>query len=250
MVRAPETADAIERARRLPSLRVGLHVVLVNGAPALPPCDVTDLVDRNGQFETNLFRAGVNYFFNPRARRQLELEIRAQFEAFAKTGLLLDHVNAQNHMHVHPTVLATIVAVGRDYGLRAVRIPHEPFWPSWRAVRSHPFARAANDLLLRPWMALMRARLQRSGIISNDSVFGMNDTGHVSADKVRAFLQVLPAGVCELYVHPATHTWPQAFPPDYDFAGELNAMIDPQVLQTMDELDIHPTSYTDLAIAH
>jgi hypothetical protein len=34
---------------------------------------------------------------NPRARRQLAAEIRAQFEAFRATGLPLDHVNAHKH---------------------------------------------------------------------------------------------------------------------------------------------------------
>jgi chitin disaccharide deacetylase len=38
MVAAPAAADAIVRARRLPSLRVGLHLVLVEGTPvALRP---------------------------------------------------------------------------------------------------------------------------------------------------------------------------------------------------------------------
>ena len=249
MVAAPETSDAVRRAHGLPKLRVGLHVVLVNGRPALPPERVPALVDSSGRFSSNLFAAGVNYFFNPAARRQLQAEVRAQFEAFARTGLPLDHVNAQNHFHVHPTVLATILSVGREYGIRAVRIPHEPFAPSYRAVHTRPAARWANDVLLRPWMALMRARLRKAGVASNDYVFGMNDSGHVTADRVRAFLGVMPEGVCELYVHPATQTWPGAHPADYDFAGEMHAMIDPDVVQIVRTGDIRTTSYTELANA-
>src|SRR5258708_35505149 len=37
MVSAPAAADAVRRARRLPSLRVGLHVVLAAGLASLPP---------------------------------------------------------------------------------------------------------------------------------------------------------------------------------------------------------------------
>ena len=40
MVSAPAAADAIVRARRLPSLRVGLHLVLVEGRPVLPASKV------------------------------------------------------------------------------------------------------------------------------------------------------------------------------------------------------------------
>jgi hopanoid biosynthesis associated protein HpnK len=248
MVAAPAFADAVARARALPDLRVGLHVVLVNGRPKLPPERVPLLVDRDGNFASDLLRAGVTYFFTPGIRAQLEAEVRAQFEAFAQTGLALDHVNAQNHFHVHPTVLSAILKVGKDFGLRAVRIPHEPYGPSWRAMRRNRRARWANDVLLAPWMALMRARLRRAGIATNDYVFGMNDTGHMTPEKVAAFLRELPEGVSEVYVHPATHTWPQAFPPDYDFAGEFASLIDPQSIALANASGIRRISFTELAL--
>jgi predicted glycoside hydrolase/deacetylase ChbG (UPF0249 family) len=37
MVAGEGAADAVERAKRLPNLGVGLHVVLVDGQPMLPP---------------------------------------------------------------------------------------------------------------------------------------------------------------------------------------------------------------------
>ncbi|HET8585835.1 MAG TPA: hopanoid biosynthesis-associated protein HpnK, partial [Casimicrobiaceae bacterium] len=96
--------DAIARARRLPTLRVGLHLVLVDGKPVLPPAAIPALVDRDGRFPRDLVRAGVNLFLRPDARRQLAAEIAAQFDAFAATGLALDHVNAHHHFHLHPSV--------------------------------------------------------------------------------------------------------------------------------------------------
>lgn len=202
MVSAAATQDAIARARNLPSLAVGLHVVVVNGTPVLPPQTVPSLVDADGNFPSDLAAAGVRYFFDLRARRELELEIRAQFEAFARTGLSLDHVNAQNHMHVHPTVFATILRVGREFGMTAVRVPYEPFWPSWRSAHRDFGVRFGNAVLLAPWLALMRARLTRAGLRSNDIVFGLSDTGRMSPERVRALLAQLPDGVTEMYFHP------------------------------------------------
>ncbi|HLI96533.1 MAG TPA: hopanoid biosynthesis-associated protein HpnK [Candidatus Baltobacteraceae bacterium] len=247
MVAAPATADAVERARRLPTLRVGLHVVLVNGTPALPPERIPRVVNRSGNFESDLFRAGVKYFFTPGVRNELEAEIRAQFERFKATGLPLDHVNAQNHFHVHPTVLSLIVKLGRDYGMRAIRIPREPFWPSWRAMGTYGAARFANAAFLLPWLSLMRLRLRLSGIATNDYVFGMNDTGHMTPQRVRKFLAHLPEGTSELYVHPATSSWPQAFPPDYDFAGEFAALVDPGVIELARRSDVRPITFSELA---
>ena len=232
MVAAPATNDAVARARALPALRVGLHLVLVNGRPLLPVQEVRPLVDRNGEFPRDLVGAGFRFFFHPGARRALEAEIRAQFEAFACTGLHLDHVNAQNHMHVHPTVLGIMLKVGREYGMQAVRIPQEP----------------RDAAFLRPWLALMRRRLHRAHIATNDTVYGIRYSGHMTRARVLELLDQLPAGVCEMYFHPATGPWDGIDPQiaDYDFAGELDALTSAEVREKLDAAGIATLTYSDL----
>jgi hopanoid biosynthesis associated protein HpnK len=229
MVGAPAFEDAVLRARSLPSLHVGLHVVLVCGRPVLPPNDVPSLVGTSGDFSSDLVRAGFRYFFSGRARRELRAEIRAQFERFRATGLALDHVNAHNHMHLHPTVLGLILEVGKEYGLRAIRIPREPFLASWRATGDHAGSRLVASIALWPMIALMRARVGRAGIGANDYVFGMRDTGHMTAARMLQFLRHLPDGVSEVYCHPATGPWPGMDPAmaDYRLEEELAALLDP-----------------------
>src|ERR1700739_4684278 len=78
MVAAPAAADAVARAKRLPNLRVGLHLTLIDGRPLLPRENVSALVDADGAFPTNLAAAGVRWFFSPAARAALRREIRAQ----------------------------------------------------------------------------------------------------------------------------------------------------------------------------
>ena len=94
--------DAVRRARELPQLRVGLHLVLADGFAVLPREQIPDLVDEQGRFGDGMWLDGVRYFALPSLRRQLEAEIRAQFAAFARTGLVLDHVNAHKHFHLAP----------------------------------------------------------------------------------------------------------------------------------------------------
>ena len=108
MVAAPACADAVAKAKSMPSLGVGLHIVLVEGRPILPPDSIPDLVDAGGFFRNDMVRAGVAMFFRPAVRKQLAKEIEAQFEAFRRTGLPLDHVNAHKHFHLHPTIANTI----------------------------------------------------------------------------------------------------------------------------------------------
>ena len=82
MVAGDAAADAVRRARRLPGLRVGLHLVVIEGKSVLPPAEIPDLVDARGWFPSDQFRLGLRYFFLPQARRQLFAEIAAQFAAY------------------------------------------------------------------------------------------------------------------------------------------------------------------------
>jgi hopanoid biosynthesis associated protein HpnK len=220
MVGAPAARDAIARTRACPRLRVGLHLVLADGQAVLPPRAIPDLVDADGRFGERMARDGVRFFFLPRVRRQLALEIRAQFEAFAASGLALDHVNAHKHFHLHPTILSLIMEAGRDFGLRAVRLPRE------RGVR--PLSQA----WLRPWLAMLQARLKAAGLAHNDYLLGLRQSGRFDEAALVDALQALPsAGVGELYLHPALESGSTiaASMPGYRHADEFAALVSPRV---------------------
>jgi hopanoid biosynthesis associated protein HpnK len=248
MVSGPAAQDAVERARRLPSLRVGLHLVLVEGRPALPAEAVPDLVDARGELETRLFRAGVRFFFLPRVRRQLEAEIRAQLLAFRETGLPLDHVNAHNHMHLHPTVLGLLLKVGREFGVRAVRVPHEPALASWRAARTGLLSRFGWAAFLLPWTVLLKRRLRRAGVVYNDHVFGRNDSGALDERLVERLVRRLPDGVSEIYFHPATRRCPEIdrSMPAYRHEAELQALLSAGVRRAFEGAGVERIGFADL----
>ncbi len=233
MVGAPAFEDAVLRAKRLPTLAVGLHVVLVNGRPVLAAERVPDLVDANGAFPNDLVRTGVRFFFRPGIRRQIETEIRAQFERFAATGLQLDHVDAQSHMHVHPTVFRLMLKVGRSFGMRAVRIPREPF---------------GGTRTIEPWIALMRARAHRNGVVSNDYVYGVNDVGGMTETRLLQLLDRLPDGVTELFFHPATAAFAGADSgtEQFHWRQELAALTSQRVRNALVANNIASITYSEL----
>ncbi len=220
MVGAAAAADAVRRARRLPALRVGLHLVVVEGRATLPPDRIPDLVDpRTGWFPSDQLRLGVGYFFRPRVRRQLAAEIRAQFELFRATGLRLDHANAHKHMHLHPTVGAMLIGIGREYGLRAVRVPAEP-----------PIAGGGlGARALAAWTAVLRRQVRRGGMRTTDRCYGLRWSGAMTADRVHRILDALPPGTSEIYFHPAAgrdETLARLMP-GYRHEDELAALVDP-----------------------
>jgi len=249
MVGAKFAQDAVERAQKYPSLKVGLHLVLVEGHSVLPPHTIPNLVNASGEFSTNLVRTGFKYFFHPRIRQQLENEIRAQYKAFQDTGLLLDHVNAHNHLHLHPTILAMIVKIGREFGLKAVRLPKEPPIRSWKASRKRLGRKLLSWVFLYPWLAIMKRRLLRANIRCNDAMFGMADSGRMSLDLAVRFLENLPSGITELYFHPATRRSREtdAIMPDYAHEEEFRILTSKRLLMAIQDAGIRRTSFSDLA---
>lgn len=237
--------DAVFRAKRMPELKVGLHVVVVDGRPLLDPSLVPLLVDERGEFSRQLVRAGFSFFLNPRVRPQLAAEIRAQFEAFRATGLALDHVNGHNHVHIHPTVLDVILEIGRDFGVRAVRVPYEPFLPAWQATHTDLGGRFGNGVLLGPLIGLMHGRLRRAGMSFNDFLFGLSDTGHMTSERALQFLSHLPDGVSEMHFHPATGRWP-GMPADAQPQEELAALTNERLAEVIKHEDITMTTFGEL----
>jgi hopanoid biosynthesis associated protein HpnK len=244
MVAAPAAAEAVEIARRTPSLRVGLHLALVEARPALPPSDVPDLVGPDGWFRRDTARFGAELFFSPRMRRQLAREIAAQFDAYAATGLPLDHVDAHQHFHLHPTVAALMIRIGRQHGMRAVRIPAEPA-SIIRAVE--PGSPRALPAITAPWTRLLGLRLRRVGLAVPDQVFGLSWTGAMTEDRVAGLLDRLPEGVTEIYTHPALDGDYPGAAPGYRYRDELEALLSQRVIEAARSSGAVLGGYGDIA---
>jgi len=225
MVAAPAAADAVRRARSLPGLRVGLHLVVIEGPAILPPALIRGLVDATGQFPSDQLRLGLRYFFLPSVRRQLEAEIRAQFAAFAATGLALDHANAHKHMHLHPTVGRIMIGVGQEFGLRRIRVPAEP--PAVLARCGTTVGLGGR--VLYQWTRLLRHQAHAAGLAVNDHCFGLVWSGHMTADRLRTLVPALPEGETEIYFHPASRrdSLLHRLMPSYEHEAELAALLDP-----------------------
>jgi hopanoid biosynthesis associated protein HpnK len=221
MVAAPEATDAVERAKRLPGLKVGLHLVLVEGDSCLGHGRLPDITGPDGRFSPDQAALGVKYFFSPAARRQVRAEIEAQFAAFAATGLELHHADAHKHFHLHPTIAAMMIEVGKRHGLKRLRVPAEP--PAVMKALGERVGLA--EYALYGWTRLLR--WQARGLELPDQVFGLKWSGHMTPERMARLLQVLPDGRTEIYTHPATYRDDalRALMPDYEHEAEFAALL-------------------------
>ncbi len=228
MVSAPAAKDAIARARRLPNLRVGLHLTLVDDRPTLPAAEIPGLVDGDGMFRSDMARAGAAMFFLPNVRRQLAAEIEAQFRAFAATGLALDHVNTHKHFHMHPTIAAMMFKIGKRYGMNAARVPFET---------NNPFAQH------------LRRSYRAKGMRVADRVYGLKWSGAMTTERLGSILTALPEGLSEIYMHPATGPYPGSAS-GYRYPEELAALTAPQNVEIIKSSGITCGGFADFAAAH
>ncbi|HTT08104.1 MAG TPA: hopanoid biosynthesis-associated protein HpnK [Gammaproteobacteria bacterium] len=249
MVTAPAAADAVERARRLSTLGVGLHLALVDGRPALPAEQLPDLVGRDGRFLRDPVRVGVKLFFLRPVQQQAEVEVRAQLERFLATGLPLDHVDGHHHFHQHPVIVDLLIKLAPEYGIKAVRVPSEPPLVSWRAQREGLLRRCRGWLFAANRLRTMRRRLRRAGILCNDHIFGLYDSGRMTSARIVRFLDHLPDGVTELYCHPATRRWPadaDHLPDSYLCTEEFIALADPERRAQLESLGVRRVAFRGL----
>lgn len=224
MVAAPCAPDAISRAKRLPDLKTGLHLVLVDGDSLLGHAKLPHITTPDGKFRRNQAALGFQYFFSRAARKELALEIRAQFAAYTATGLNLHHADAHKHMHLHPTAAALMIGIGKEFGLSRIRVPAEPPAILQACGEKVTFA----DRALYAWTRILRAQAKRAGLASTGHLFGIKWSGHMTAERVKFLLKNLPPGSSEIYFHPATERDEtlQNLMPDYEHEAELQALLE------------------------
>jgi hopanoid biosynthesis associated protein HpnK len=244
MVSGAAAADAVRRAKAMPSLRVGLHLVLVDGKPVLPAASVPDLIDGSGHFRGDMARAGTAMFFLPKVRAQLAREIGAQFAAFTATGLALDHVNAHKHFHLHPTIAALMVSVGKAHGVKGARVPLEP---QSVLARIEKHRAPVTMALTAPFARRLRRLFARAGIAAPDQVFGLAWSGAMTSTRLKGLIEYLPEGLSEIYMHPATGPYPGSAL-GYEYEAELAALTDPNFGLLIAAQDIRLGGYGDFPV--
>ena len=202
MVTGAAAAEAVALARECPQLRVGLHLVLVDGRSALDPARLPGLVDRGGRFPRSPLAAGVRYGLRPGVRAQLAAEIRGQFDRFAATGLALDHVNGHHHLHMHPAVWDVVAGEAERRGATGVRLTRDDLRLALRWERRGLVVRAAHAAALAALAGRCRRRLAGPQLRCVGRVYGVLQVGELTEAYLLWLLEAMPLDDAEILFHP------------------------------------------------
>jgi predicted glycoside hydrolase/deacetylase ChbG (UPF0249 family) len=95
MMNYPDAVPALARAQvECPQLGLGVHLIVTEGRPVLPPEQVPTLIRPDGRFYPISELYAVADAIDP---AELKAEWRAQIERFLASGAALDHLDSHHH---------------------------------------------------------------------------------------------------------------------------------------------------------
>jgi chitin disaccharide deacetylase len=180
--------DAVRLAKEHPTLDVGVHFVLVGGMSVAKP--------------GRMLPGSVPELIMALARRHLdiEIELRAQIERIARSGIQPTHLDTHKHTHLFPPVLHAVSRLGQEYGVRWVRRPFD--LPLHGSPADVPLMTRLVSQAFRGARAQFHNKLHRHGCATTDWFAGFQITGRYGAEELIHLIEHLPEGWTEFMTHP------------------------------------------------
>ena len=230
--------SAVQLAKGLPQLDVGVHLTLVGEKALMPASRIPTLVDDAGRLPQDVFSFVRRYLTGRISLSDVRAELAAQFERVASAGIRLTHADSHQHVHVLGGIRETVAQLCETHAVKVLRRPAEPF-------RRHLFTGSAAPRRL---VELAAIRLACSGswprqLYCAEPFFGFYFGGRLSLQALLAIIDSLPHGrVSELMCHPGRRderyaAW------GYGWEEELGALTDEAAKKALADRGIKLTGF-------
>lgn len=177
--------EAVELSTANPGLGVGIHLTLTALRPVLPPEQVPSLVDRQGRFRRQLWRA-------PLWRKaEVEREWRAQIQRLLAAGLQPTHLDSHHHVHLWPGLTDVAAGLAREFGIPALRL-----------ISPESFRLMGIGGLERQIAAISWRRGQ--GVLARAETVAGLEAFPGEREGIAGYLRRLQPGTHELFCHPGS----------------------------------------------
>ena len=219
---------------------VGVHLALVGEDPPLSAAsEIPSLVDRRG----HLPRSWRQLLPRVMAKRidlaDVERELAAQIATARDGGLVLDHLNSHQHVHMFPGLREVVIDLAHRFDVPAVRVT--------RTRGRGPVGR-----LMRRLSRTIERELTADGIAYPAAAAGLDEAGRFDeAAMLRALdrFAALEVPSMELSGHPgeAVDDERHRYRWGYHWGAELDAVLSPTVRQAIERHGFRLGTYRDLA---
>ncbi len=243
MIGEPAAFNAVELAREIPELGVGLHLVTVVGHAVLEPAEIPLLANQRRELSNHPAVTWLRYSAKPAVRRQLYQELDAQFGAFAATGLPWDHVDGHLHFHSHPAIWDYMLARCEEYKVPGVRIPDDDYRVNFRISPELRWAKLALSFVFTFINRRCRRALRGRKFISPSHSYGMWNTGNMREAYILKLLPELEDGLSEIYFHPGTQHARKLSDRADGMDTDLHSLLSDKVREAIESNNIQLTRY-------
>ncbi|MFC1591478.1 carbohydrate deacetylase [Thermodesulfobacteriota bacterium] len=235
----PGDETARQELRETFKNNIGVHLNLTNGLPLSR--DNATLTDAAGRFFSKP-GAWARALLGTYALREVASEFEAQINRLVRDGIVPDHIDGNNHIHVFPGIAGVTAGLARRFGIHCIRLPREPLPGPAQLFRAGGIKKMLFLFLCRS----ARNRFLQAGLRFTDRVAGIQHPAAGDVAALRSFLQTLPGGTTELMCHPGYAARNEnPFSTDRR-RQELGALTHPEVLQDIKKYGIILSSYADL----
>jgi chitin disaccharide deacetylase len=250
MANARATDAAIYLAKAQPSLKIGCHVVLIDGLPLT--ANLPTLTNGAPRFRSSLKQFAIAAVLKQIAAEEVQREVEAQIRKIQSRGITLTHLDSHKHTHMFPHILRPLLRAAKACGIRAIRNPFEPLrcWPAGMVLGAPKlWLRSAGVMAFQMFAAEFRSALKEYEMVSTDGTVGIAVTGLLDQQRLLRILEALPDGTWELVCHPGYSD------ADLQQAGtrltqsreiELSALTSAETKKALSGRDIKLISYADL----
>lgn len=238
--------EAVEMARSMPSLGIGIHLTLVGGIkPVLPPSEVPSLTWDNGVFCHDYGKLIVRDLEGKISLSEVYAEWDAQIQKIMNTGLPVTHMDGHQHMHMWPHFYPIARDLAKKYHISCMRVPDEDVLFGMKDGHIIRWA-AKNGLSLLSRMH--RPDLKKNHIRTNDHFFGMLYGGHLSPERFAKFILQTKPGITEIMCHPSadTRAMEDTFHWGYHGEDELAGLLADINRELIEKKQISLISYRDV----
>lgn len=238
--------EAVEMARSMPSLGIGIHLTLVGGIkPVLPPSEVSSLTWDNGVFCHDYGKLIVRDLEGKISLSEVYAEWDAQIQKIMNTGLPVTHMDGHQHMHMWPHFYPIARDLAKKYHISCMRVPDEDVLFGMKDGHIIRWA-AKNGLSLLSRMH--RPDLKKNHIRTNDHFFGMLYGGHLSPERFAKFILQTKPGITEIMCHPSadTRAMEDTFHWGYHGEDELAGLLADINRELIEKKQISLISYRDV----
>ena len=238
--------EAVEMARSMPSLGIGIHLTLVGGIkPVLPPSEVPSLTWDNGVFCHDYGKLIVRDLEGKISLSEVYAEWDAQIQKIMNTGLPVTHMDGHQHMHMWPHFYPIARDLAKKYHISCMRVPDEDVLFGMKDGHIIRWA-AKNGLSLLSRMH--RPDLKKHHIRTNDHFFGMLYGGHLSPERFAKFILQTKLGITEIMCHPSadTRAMEDTFHWGYHGEDELAGLLADINRELIEKKQISLISYRDV----